>query len=86
MCTRVHVDLYRRMRYSRAVSMAVQQTDNQANKPPTSFRLTEAAREQIAALSAHLGVSQTAVVELAMRELSRKQQQQQRSRQTWDKS
>jgi hypothetical protein len=40
---------------------------------PTSFRLTEEASQMIEELKAHLGVKRTAVVEMAVRQLYRKE-------------
>lgn len=37
-------------------------------KVPVSFRLTEVAKQILAALARHLGISKTAVIELAIRE------------------
>jgi hypothetical protein len=43
------------------------------SKPPTSYRLSEQATECIARLAEHLGVSKTDVVEMAVRQLARKE-------------
>lgn len=43
-------------------------------KLPTSFRLSGEALSLLDALSKHLGVSQTAVVEMLIRERARKEQ------------
>jgi hypothetical protein len=42
-------------------------------KIPTSFRLTPAARDLVVALAEKMGVSQTAVIELALRMLAKKE-------------
>jgi predicted transcriptional regulator len=43
------------------------------DKVPTSFRLSDAAREMLGELAAALGLSQTAVVEMAVRKLHREE-------------
>jgi hypothetical protein len=43
------------------------------DKGPTSFRLSDVAREMIGELAAALGLSQTAVVEMAVRKLHREE-------------
>ena len=42
-------------------------------KPPTSHRLSDEARRLLAVLAEKLGVSQTAVIELAIREKARRE-------------
>jgi len=42
-------------------------------KYPFSFRLTDRAQQLIDSLAYHLGVSKTAVIELAVRELARQE-------------
>ncbi len=41
------------------------------DKRPTSFRLSDEARELLTRLEAHYGLTKTAVVEMAVRELAR---------------
>lgn len=41
---------------------------------PTSFRLTDGTRTLLAALAEHLGISQVAVIEMAVRQLARREQ------------
>lgn len=43
------------------------------NKPPTSFRLSEEAKKLMARLAKTLRLSQTAVVEMAIRQLARRE-------------
>jgi len=43
------------------------------NKPATSFRITEAAQILLEKLAEKLGIAKTAVVELAVRELAKKE-------------
>jgi PIN domain nuclease of toxin-antitoxin system len=42
-------------------------------KTPTSFRLSEEARALIERISATLGISQAAVIEMAVRQLAKKE-------------
>lgn len=42
-------------------------------KKPTSFRLSDEALELIAKLATHLGVSQAAVIEMAVRLLAKRE-------------
>ena len=46
-------------------------TPQQRTKAPTSFRLSDAAMELLAALAADTGQSQTGVIELALRDLAK---------------
>jgi len=43
------------------------------DKPPTSYRLSHAARELIDRLAEHMGVSRTDVLEMAVRQLARRE-------------
>lgn len=43
------------------------------SKAPTSFRLSDTALRLVRALSVRLGISQTAVIEMALRALARRE-------------
>jgi len=64
----IMVDIFRAARYPRSLRRGIM-----LDKKPTTIRLSAEARRLLDALSARLGVSHTAVIELAIREKAQRE-------------